>query len=72
MRLTYKLSAAILAFFCACVYAYPSGVPLNRCGSMLPKHDATPLKDSPYYIKAVKSGDVYNGNFEKNSKKILK
>lgn len=66
------LPLAMLTVACVCVYAYPNGAPLSRCGDMMPKHGAAPSKASPYFIKAVKSGDIYNVKITSNTSEPLK
>ena len=45
------LPFVVVACLLSHVYSFPSGAPLDRCGSMMPGHGVDPLNEqSPFYI----------------------
>lgn len=50
------------------LYAFPSGAPLDRCGSMLPGHNADPITDTAPYHILVEPLSSKNSSFNGRSK----
>jgi hypothetical protein len=65
------ISITIFSIIKLC-YFYPSGAPVESCGSMFPDHNVDPIEDKPPYTVSIEpnsNSPSFNGNTLKSSLK---